>query len=241
MWVFIIKYIADKLDFLKPAFSKIDIVPQIPMQVDWVTQLEVGFLQEHINSVYENYSKTEEYVVRQLFLLILTFRLVLELDKTTLQKIFLMPLCELEIFMNNYFMLEKEIFMLNAKNVEKIFLECLFDVNEKTDTAVIADGIKCTAGFKPEKIKRHESKIMDLLLELPEQFMQSSGGGWSFLNACNDKHGNQWTGLHTVMEQLFQLGIAIGKVKCLLPREAWSSLPGGMPYYVILDKEINNE
>jgi len=69
---------------------------------------------------------------------------------------------------------------------------------------------------------------------LPEQFKGSAGGGWSFLNACDDKHGNQWTDLHLRMEQLFQLGIGIGKVKCLMPRAMWSALPGGMPYYAVI-------
>jgi len=39
------------------------------------------------------------------------------------------------------------------------------------------------------------------------------------------------------MEKLFLLGLAIEKVKCLMPREVWPALPGGMPYYVINDVE----
>ena len=35
------------------------------------------------------------------------------------------------------------------------------------------------------------------------------------------------------MEELFCLGIAIGRVECLIPREMWKILPGGVPYYVI--------
>ena len=58
------------------------------------------------------------------------------------------------------------------------------------------------------------------------------GGGWSFLQACVDKNGNHW-GEHSNMEELFCLGIAIGKVESLLPRDMWKVLPGGVPYYVI--------
>jgi hypothetical protein len=72
-----------------------------------------------------------------------------------------------------------------------------------------------------------------MLAELPDMFKESGGGGWSFLNACDDRHGNQWTGLHQRMEQLFQLGIGIDKVECQLPREVWPALPGGMPYYIV--------
>jgi hypothetical protein len=76
-------------------------------------------------------------------------------------------------------------------------------------------------------------KIETMLDELPDEFKKTGGGGMSFLNACNDKHGNQWTDLHQRMEQLFQLDIGIGKVKCLMPREMWGILPDGMPYYVV--------
>jgi len=58
-------------------------------------------------------------------------------------------------------------------------------------------------------------------------------GGWTFLNACQDKHGRLWTGLHQTVEKLFLLGMATGKAKCLLPREVWPMLPGGLPYFAI--------
>jgi len=73
-----------------------------------------------------------------------------------------------------------------------------------------------------------------MLSQLPKEFYKDSGGGMTFLNACNNSNGEQWTGLHSVMEQLFVLGIASSKVECLLPRDIWSMLLGGMPYYVIL-------
>lgn len=75
-----------------------------------------------------------------------------------------------------------------------------------------------------------------MLLQLPKEFQKGSGsgGGISFLNACNDVSGKQWTDSHQVMEQLFALGIGCNKVKCLMPREMWKVLPGGMPYYVVV-------
>jgi hypothetical protein len=39
--------------------------------------------------------------------------------------------------------------------------------------------------------------------------------------------------MHATMEQLILLGVGIGKVKSLMPREMWDVLPGGMPYYVV--------
>lgn len=128
--------------------------------------------------------------------------------------------------------------VLTPDKVKNIFMDCLFQENEIVDgkpivEPIISEGIICIVGFHPERVKNHTEEIINMLNELPAEFHEKTGGGWSFLNACNDKHGNQWTGLHQTMEQLFQLGIAIGKVSCLLPRDQWKSLPGGVPYYQI--------
>ncbi len=122
--------------------------------------------------------------------------------------------------------------ILTTEHVEKVFIDCLFKEGEDTSKHVKAEGIVTTVGFNPERLEIHKQEIEDMLNELPDQFKKSVGGGWSFLQACMDKHGNQWAE-HPTMEKLFQLGIAIGKVTCQLPREMWSSLPDGMPYYVI--------
>lgn len=123
---------------------------------------------------------------------------------------------------------------LTAERVSKIFADCLFrDEELPPQEYVSAPGITTNVGFHPERIKGYKDEIVEMLAELPDEFQESGGGGWSFLNACNDKHGDQWTGMHRTMEQLFQLGLAVGKVTCQLPRESWSALPGGMPYYVV--------
>lgn len=90
--------------------------------------------------------------------------------------------------------------------------------------------------FSSKALEENKNRIRELLLELPSEFMKSgSGGGWSFLQACDDKNGNQWTGLHMVMAQLFGMGQAAGLVESLLPKELWEIAPGGMPYYVVID------
>ena len=123
---------------------------------------------------------------------------------------------------------------LTSENVKKVFDECLTETAEQ-ENAVKVEGIVRAFAFDSAKLKEHTESIFDMLRELPKEFMQNSGGGYSFLMACNDKDGNQWTGLHERMEQLFALGIGIEKVKCLLPRELWQALPGGVPYYVVLE------
>ena len=98
---------------------------------------------------------------------------------------------------------------------------------------MIAEGITSKFAFHPERLKKHREKIVEWLKALPRQFRKSSGGGWSFLNACFQENGVQWTGLHQRMEQLFCLGIALGLVESIMSREKWATLPGGMPYYAI--------
>jgi len=122
--------------------------------------------------------------------------------------------------------------MISAERVESIFADCFFKDGEDSSSYVEARGVTFTAGFQPGRLKEHEAEIVAMLEELPNRFRASGGGGWSFLNACNDRHGNQW-GEHQDVERLFMLGIATGKAKCQMPKEMWASLPGGMPYYVI--------
>ena len=40
--------------------------------------------------------------------------------------------------------------------------------------------------LSPDAVKAHHQDIMDLLLELPDQFLLTKGGGWSFLQAPFD-------------------------------------------------------
>ena len=72
-----------------------------------------------------------------------------------------------------------------------------------------------------------------MLKELPIEFQKSGGGGMSFLNMCNNKEGNQWVDMHKTMDELVSLGNSIGKLSFLIPREFWSSFPGGVPYLVV--------
>jgi hypothetical protein len=124
---------------------------------------------------------------------------------------------------------------LDARKVREIVLDSLFKDEEAPKdgsiplNAIIVEGITVKIGFHKERLESHREEIRELLAELPENFMAEKGGGWSFLNACNDKDGHQW-GEHRNMEELFMLGMGLGVVKYILPRKMWAFLPGAMPY-----------
>lgn len=122
---------------------------------------------------------------------------------------------------------------LTSDNVEKVFMDCLFKDEEDTSDHIVAEGIQSKVGFHPARLQGHREDVRAMIRSLPEGFFSDKGGGASFLNACNDKKGEQWTGLHKRIEQLFQLGIGLKLAVYLTPRPMWSSLPGGMPYIVI--------
>jgi hypothetical protein len=125
--------------------------------------------------------------------------------------------------------------MLTAKRVVEILTGCLFSDDENIKEYVKAGSIMHTFAFDPGKLRQYKDEIIMLLNELPEGFKAEVGGGQSFLNACVDKHGNHWAE-HPTMDALFSLGIAIGKVTVPFPRKMWRSLPGGVPYYIILSE-----
>lgn len=130
--------------------------------------------------------------------------------------------------------------ILDAAKVHELFTSCLFDDKEvdsidemlKSGKMILAEGIVEKIGFKTEKLELTKEEVKSMLNELDDSFHTHGGGGMSFLNACNDKHGNQWTGLHKIMEELFLLGMGLKMVK-FVPRFMWQTLPGGMPYVMI--------
>jgi hypothetical protein len=126
---------------------------------------------------------------------------------------------------------------LTSENVNKTFIECLFKDDETTENVVKAEGITMNVGFHPERLKKNEEKIQRMLLELPSEFMKSRGGGWSFLNATNNKDGHQWANFHKTMEELLLLGLATKKVEYLMAREYWKLFPGGLPYFAVNDED----
>ena len=116
-------------------------------------------------------------------------------------------------------------------------MACLFKNGEDTKNAVKVHGVMMEVGFHPERLEENRFTIIELLLQCHEDFMESGEAkGTTFLNFLVNKDNEQWTDMHFTCDNLICLGLAIGKVQFLLPREVWALLPGAMPYLQIKNR-----
>ncbi len=127
--------------------------------------------------------------------------------------------------------------LINAEEVGEIFNDCLYGGEEPnyetSKDTIVVQGVVHKYVMDLSKLEKYTDRVVELLGNLPTNFHKSGGGGWSFLNMCDDRNGVQWTGFHVRMEQLLVLGIALEKAKIQLPRDMWKMFPGGMPYLVV--------
>lgn len=133
--------------------------------------------------------------------------------------------------------------LISADRVEELVRDCLFTEAEMPgaeppEPHVYVEGIVNPYAFHPDRLESHRGEVAAMLLALPEPFQQSTGGGWSFLNACQDRNDVQWTGLHQTMGHLFAMGMGLGLAEFQMPRDLWAVLPGGMPYIVVKDAAV---
>ena len=126
---------------------------------------------------------------------------------------------------------------LTSENVDKVFCDCLYrkseDLHKALSDGKLIEGVMLKVVFNTEKVEKHLQDIKDMLAQLPLEFRKEDGGGWSFLQMCNDEEGNQWTGVHKQMDALVCLGLAIDELRFCLPREMWKVFPDGMTYVQI--------
>lgn len=118
---------------------------------------------------------------------------------------------------------------LEPASVETLMHSCLS--RDRKDVIHVL-GLVNNFAFSVSAIEAHKAEIKELLDQLPDAFQTTKGGGWSFLNACQDRNGELWTGVHQTVEQLLCLGIAAGQAKWLM-REHADIMPGGVPYVVV--------
>jgi len=129
--------------------------------------------------------------------------------------------------------------LLTHDRVKGVLFACLYEKVEMDADgnpilpadAMIIEGVATSAAFDPKRVEENKPRIRELLEELPAPFFKDTGGGWSFLNACLDKHNRHW-GEHQSVDALLLVGIAAGYVT-FAPKEMWSVLPGGVPYFTV--------
>ena len=109
------------------------------------------------------------------------------------------------------------------------FMDCLFKEGEDTTNHVKVEGLTSMFGLHPQRLEEKRELVTALLAELPAEFKE----GWTFLNLCTTKDGEQWTGMHRICEQLVVMAIGLGLIEYCMPKEMWVILPGGVPYLMI--------
>lgn len=134
----------------------------------------------------------------------------------------------------------REPMQLTAANVEHIFFECLTESLQDAPDAIKVYGINITPVFRPEKLDIYRADIVSMLENLPVEFHAGFGNGWTFLNMCVDRYGNQWTDFHRTCDMFLCLGMAIGACEYTIKqRDMWKIFPGGMPYITINTIKFN--
>jgi len=121
--------------------------------------------------------------------------------------------------------------VLCPKRVMDIYTECTVIEAEDVQNPIVVSGIRGRDAFHPERVEHHRQEISAMLDALPERF--HGPGGLQHHYGCMDRSGNLWTGLQGSVEQLFLLGMAIGRVTFPIEQQYWSELPGGMPVVMI--------
>lgn len=128
-------------------------------------------------------------------------------------------------------------FLIDPDAVDRAFKNCLYREEEVAgvqgvpEGAVLVPALQATFGFHPGRLQEQRHLVESWLKALPRKFREE--GGDSFLNACMQENGTQWTGVHRRMEQLLSMAEGLGLAKQTYPRESWRRLPGGMPFYAV--------
>lgn len=118
---------------------------------------------------------------------------------------------------------------LTAERVREMFLSCLFKEGEEQSGAVIVPGLTIRVWFHPQRLEEQREKLVQMIDQLPQEFLLDVGGGWSFLELALRKDGCHWAE-HKTMQEFLLMCIGLKMAGYLLPRDIWPSLPGGVPY-----------
>ena len=84
--------------------------------------------------------------------------------------------------------------------------------------------------FNKARLENHRAAVVDMIREIPNEFIDTVGGGWSLINLPLRKDGVQW-GEQWNADLFFGIAKGLGLAGfCIDDREMWVNLPGGLPY-----------
>jgi hypothetical protein len=85
-----------------------------------------------------------------------------------------------------------------------------------------------------KKVYENHESVREILSQLPVAFMEKNGGA-SALKATVNADNYRWGDARNV-DELVTLGVGCGYVEFLSPRGSWKNLPGGVPYFKVLEE-----
>lgn len=126
----------------------------------------------------------------------------------------------------------KNVSVLTAYNVERVFAECLYRISESDYNAIEVNSTYMQLTFNARRIELVRDKIGDMIMMLPEGIRTQEG--LSLLEAHKAHTGQQWTDLRFNVEQLLMLGIAAGEIEACQPKDMASRLVGVLSYRLVV-------
>lgn len=123
---------------------------------------------------------------------------------------------------------------LTVEAVDELAERCKWLLSDPGPDVRAIFGVEVNLYLHAGRVEAATAAIGALLAELPDAFRDGRAAGCSFLDACRDRHGRRWTGLHRDMDRLFCLGIAAGLARWTVPQTIWPLLRGGKPYVTVL-------
>ena len=117
--------------------------------------------------------------------------------------------------------------ILSAERVSEIYKGCLFRSDDTASEKVYVEGVYKEVVFGSGRLAGREGKIELMLKDLYSAFLRPHGA--SFLMSCIDHRGKIWTDDLWSQEQLYVLGVAIGKVQVVGQSKERHRLTFGIP------------
>jgi hypothetical protein len=130
----------------------------------------------------------------------------------------------------------KTLTRLKAEPIGKIFKDCVVPRNNGSYLVVSAPGITGTrvVFFDLAKLEEYRAEITGFVSQLPTEFKTTTGA--SFNGTNRSYRGDIWCRDEADREKLVQLGIALGIIELIEPRERWAYLPRQRPSIRVIQR-----